>query len=106
MAPTLRRPFWHWLLLLAPSVQLILVAQWQWPLARFFFPNTYLPSVALLWNNLLLALALSLVLGFWMAWKIEHLGRRLGIGVVFGVCVAVVNLSVGFIGCAVNGVFK
>ena len=106
MASQSPRPLSRWLLLLAPSLQLILVAHWQWPLARLFFRGTYLPTVGVLWISFQVSLLFSFALGIWEAWRFEHWGKRLGMGIVFGLCIAVVNLGVGFIGCTATNAFR
>lgn len=84
----------------------MVIAEFQWPLARLFFRGTYLPTVGVLWLSLLVALAVSFALGFWEAWRFENVGKRLGMGIVFGLGVAIVNLSIGWVGCAVTGGFQ
>jgi len=94
------------MLLLTPAIQLILIAHWQWPLARLFFRGSYLPTVGVLWISFLVSLMFSFALGFWEAWRFKRWGKRVGMGVAFGLGIAVVNLGVGFIGCSATNAFR
>jgi hypothetical protein len=99
------KPQRHWqrLLLLTPALELMFIpfVAKQW--GRFLFPHTELPEVALLFNNLFLALALSLALGIWQAWPLANWPKRIATGLVLGIGIAIINGTIAFAGCAAGG---
>ena len=97
----------HWLLLLTPALELMIVPLLAKEWGRFLLPHAELPEVALLIYNLIVALALSMALGMWWARHLGHWSDRTLAGLLFGVCIALMNGMIAFAGCtAGNSVFK
>ena len=92
--------FWHWLLLLTPSLQLMFIPFVADRWGAYIFRHDELPGLTLELLNLLTALALSMVLGMWKAWHFGHWSDRILTGLFFGACIAFLNGMIALAGCA------
>jgi hypothetical protein len=100
------RAIWQWLLLVSPAVEILLMSLVADRWGMVLFPDHEIHELTFLFNNLFVALALSLVLGLWLAGTFRRWPDRIGIGLVYGVCLAFLNGLIAFAGCAAGkGVF-
>lgn len=92
-----------WLVLLTPALELLLVSLWAGGPGRRFFADAELGPVVGAWfANLPVFFILCLGLGIWW-WENPAWPERIGFGILVGLGIAVVNLTIAFAGCALGG---
>ena len=96
------RSVWQWLALLSPAVVMVLYGTilpgWLERDSDGGYDKITRISVGL--DGIMVAALMSLILGFWWAWKAhDSLRERSVFGLVYAIVIAFVNLAVAYAGC-------
>jgi hypothetical protein len=90
---------WHWLVLLTPAAEMILLNRFANGLGRYLFPRDPLAGLTVLKFNLPVMLLLSLALGIWASPKYANWFERVMFGIVLGITIAATNAGIAYAGC-------